>query len=282
MKGCFFKMFAAVRQEQSIYRDRLGVYQRHGDSIAEPGDDSAGHIGSEVLPNKIWDSLRNFWMVGVQGGHLYARNLSFLGVHFGLEYNCTVFLFPSLVCISATEFGWWMHGTVFIGFRRFGTVRHWTTKNRWFQKLVLPSLKHTMSTIPSLKKAIGKVDTIQWCISDDPMVLPSLKQFSFADLEGVPAYSQGGVWPKLTKGGSSSKRKVPRQNETKVDTINQHEDVSVTSQFVSQVPLFSGNRVEGTLTVWSVDGVYSVSLDLLYIYSLFFWVYSWKLSRSWV
>ena len=218
MKGCFFLMFAAVRQEQSIYRDRLGVYQRHGDSIAEPGDDSAAKLLGKSDPKNPQENLGfveeflNRWSSRRQ---LYARNLSFLGVHFGLEYNCTVFVSKPCVYLSP----WVMDACWFSSACRFGTVRHWTKKNRWFQKLVLPSLKHTMSMIPSLNKTIGKVDTIQWCIFDDPMVLPSLKQFSFADLEGVPAYSQGGVWLKLTKGGSSSNRKVPRKNETKVDTL---------------------------------------------------------------
>lgn len=192
---------------------------------------TAGEIGSEEPHGFSSYFLLLTKKSGIRWGRSQLCKKSFVfGVHFGLEYNCTVFV--SKPCVYLSPRIWVMDACWFSSACRFGTVRHRTTKNRWFQKLVLPSLKHTrtMSMIPSLKKAIGKVDTIQWCISDDPMVLPSLKQFSFADLEGVPAYSQGGVWLKLTNGGSSSKRKVPRKNEAKLDTINQHEDVSVTSQ----------------------------------------------------
>ena len=223
VKGFLFLMFAGVRQEQSIYRDRLGVYQRHGDSIAEPGDDSAAKLLGKSDPKnpKNWGIRWGIFELLEFKESIICKKSFVFGVHFGLEYNCTVFV--SKPCVYLSPGIWVMDACWFSSACGFGTVRHWTTKNRWFQKLDLPSLKHTMSMI-------GKADKVQWCIFDDPMVLPSLKQFSFADLEGVPAYSQGGVWLKLTKGGSSSNPKVPRKNETKVDTINQHEDVSVTSQ----------------------------------------------------
>ena len=177
---------------------------------------TAGEIGSEEPPRKSGIRWGIFESLEFKEAIICKKSFVFGGA-FWVRIQLHCFCFQAL-CVSQPQNLGDGCMLVFIG------VPIWNRspldkKNRWFQKLVLPSLKHTMSMIPSLNKTIGKVDTIQWCIFDDPMVLPSLKQFSFADLEGVPAYSQGGVWLKLTKGGSSSNRKVPRKNETKVDTL---------------------------------------------------------------
>ena len=168
MKGCFFLMFAAVRQEQSIYRDRLGVYQRHGDSIAEPGDDSAAKLLGKSDPKNPQENLGfveeflNRWSSRRQ---LYARNLSFLGVHFGLEYNCTVFVSKPCVYLSP----WVMDACWFSSACRFGTVRHWTKKTgdfrNWFYhpsnipcQWYHPSIKPLVRLIPSNDASL----MIQW------------------------------------------------------------------------------------------------------------------------
>ena len=242
IQGCLF-LCSLQSQEQSIYRDRLGVYQRHGDSIAEPGDDSgvsivarswkAKMLGKSDLKKPHGSFHRIFFLltkksgirwgilnVGVQGVN-YARNLSLLGAFWvRIQLPCSFF---QALCISAPEFGWWMHvGAIGMPIwnRSPSDFRNWfyhpsNIPCQWYH----PWKKPLVRLIPSNDASL----MIQW-------FYPPLRQFSSADLEGVPAYSPGGVWLKLTKGGSSSNRKVPRKNETKVDAINQHEDVSVTSQ----------------------------------------------------
>ena len=99
-------MMLLKRQEQSIYRDRLGVHQRHGDSIAEPGviyrvlrfsRAGAGEIGIRKIP---WVFMVDFFFwtrknLGFVEEFLESlensrsqeipRNLSFLGAFSDLQ-----------------------------------------------------------------------------------------------------------------------------------------------------------------------------------------------------
>lgn len=185
IQGCLFFMFPAKpgaihlqRPVGSLPKTRwfdcrtrrwLGCF----DCRAELKSKNAGEIGSEEAPwkfssyfffahQKIWDSLRNFecWSSRSQ---LCKKSFAF-GCILG-QNTTALFFFPSLVYLSPrirVMDACWCD--------RHADLEPFAIG---LQKLVLPSLKHTMSMIPSLKKTIGKVDTIQWCIFDDPMVLPS-------------------------------------------------------------------------------------------------------------
>ena len=181
------------------------------------GCKTAGEIGSEEPPRKSGIRWGIFESLEFKEAIICKKSFVFGGA-FWVRIQLHCFCFQAL-CVSQPQNLGDGCMLVFIG------VPIWNRspldkKNRWFQKLVLPSLKHTMSMIPSLNKTIGKVDIpsndaslmIQW-------FYPPSNSFPLQIWRAFQHTLRGGVWLKLTKGGSSSNRKVPRKNETKVDTL---------------------------------------------------------------
>lgn len=64
------------------------------------GCKTAGEIGSEE-PQKLWDSLRNFWIVGVQGGNYMQDIFRFRGA-FWVRIQLHCFCFQAL-CVSQPQ-----------------------------------------------------------------------------------------------------------------------------------------------------------------------------------